>query len=61
MIAVRHRFSSALAALTAFAWLAGGVAARAQGNCTMDQLAGSYVYESHGSITFALAPTAPIE
>lgn len=61
MIAARHRITTAVVALAALASLAGDAPARAQGNCTMDQLVGSYAFESHGSITFALAPAPPIE
>lgn len=61
MSAARTRISTVVAALSALAGLCGAAAARAQGNCTMEQLAGTYVYESHGSITFALAPSPPIE
>jgi len=57
MIVARFRISMLVA--TALAALLG--AATAQGSCTMDQLAGTYAFESHGSITFALTPYPPID
>lgn len=61
MIAVRPRISTLAVALMALAWLLAADAASAQGHCTMDQLTGTYAFESHGSITFALTPAPPIE
>lgn len=61
MIDARRRISTAVATLTALVWLLGAGAASAQGHCTLDQLAGTYAFESHGSITFALAPSPPID
>lgn len=61
MITARPRISTAVAALTALAWLLSAGAANAQGHCAMDQLARTYAFESHGSITFALTPAPPIE
>jgi len=57
----RNRFTVRATALVAFAWLLAAGAATAQGHCTMDQLAGTYAFESHGSITFALEPYPPID
>ncbi|KAB2965894.1 MAG: hypothetical protein F9K18_06200 [Thermoanaerobaculia bacterium] len=61
MIVARPLISTAVAALAVLAGLLGAGAASAQGNCTMDRLARTYAFESHGSITFALAPSPPIE
>lgn len=61
MIVARIRISRVVAVLAALATLLGAAAARAQGNCTMDQLAGTYAFESHGSITFSLEPVPNIE
>jgi len=61
MIVARTRISMAVAVLTALATLLGAAAARAQGNCTMKQLAGTYAFESHGSITFSLEPYPNVE
>ena len=61
MNVARHRIPTLLVTLTLLGALLGAGAARAQGNCTMDQLAGTYAFESHGSITFSLEPVPNIE
>jgi len=61
MFVARHRISKTAVALMTFAWLVGAGGATAQGHCTLNQLAGTYAFESHGSITFALTPYPPID
>jgi hypothetical protein len=60
MTAVQGRVLAVAATLSVLCLLVGAGAAAAQGRCTMAQVAGRYVFESHGSSTFMLGPaTAP--
>jgi hypothetical protein len=58
MTAVQSRVVAVAAALSVLCLLVGVGAAAAQGRCTMAQVAGKYVFESHGSSTFMLGPAA---
>jgi hypothetical protein len=58
MIANQKRRAPVAAALTAVGILAVAATASAQGCCTLEELAGTYAVEIHGSSTFMLGPAA---
>jgi hypothetical protein len=61
MIAAQHRASTLVAVLVGLSSLLGASAASAQGRCPMDRLAGTYAFESHGSITSVSGLVPPID
>lgn len=59
---IAHRRTSTLVAvLVGLSLLLGANAASAHGRCTMDRLAGTYAFESHGSITSVSGLVPPID